>query len=495
MLKFTGHPYIDIGVATIVAFAGKKKPEQLSADDLDAIADYMAQNYTVKPLRNFLTVAFPNSGFTQPAYYKEPEKQQIYAERVLRAFHSETPKTEETDTFFGAPVPAIPFDVKGSLVPGRAFRQHIPLLTGEDVINFFPYGDAGMPISGEALLAIQAFPLGCAKVSGKLLAIHSDNPDITFFFAKKFLEQNRLAVHIAQQSEDNNKLDEPHLKLRTLIVDMLLSAAQMQRDFFEEERPFSITAYHMSNSGQGPSLDIYHLPLQIVTFLRVMMNADYQSEWAKIIQRAWEIAAEKKRKEKEAQEFVPRKNYLYEDLFRLPDNANRFLRTYFLRVALKLAKSDDYDPRQKYSTHSEVDIVSWKITQEFLRRIMHMEKDRIDQIRNMGDRLAEYVSSQNDKRFFQEFFIQNRYEFLRNRLLKANLAHVKRGNAPFVEFEPYIQVFEEGTELARSDWRLARDLVLIRMVEQLHTLGWFGKNPDALTDELLQPEQENQQPA
>jgi CRISPR-associated protein Cst1 len=136
MLKYTGHPYIDIGVATITAFAGKKQPEDLSEADLEFIADYMASNYTVNPLRSFLTVAFPNSGFTQPAYFKEPDKQQIYAERTLRAFRANTPKTNETDVFFNAPIPAIPFDVKGELTPGRAFRQHFPLLTGEDVINF-----------------------------------------------------------------------------------------------------------------------------------------------------------------------------------------------------------------------------------------------------------------------------------------------------------------------------------------------------------------------
>lgn len=490
MLKYTGHPYIDIGVATITAFAGKKKPEELTDADLEAIADYMAKNYPVNPLRSFLTVAFPNSGFTQPAYFKDPEKQQIYAERVLYAFRSDTPKTGETDIFLDAPVPAIPFDVKGELMYGRAFRQHIPLITGEEVINFFPDGEPGMPVSGEALLAIQAFPLGCAKVSGKLLAIHSDNHEITFFFAKRFLEQNRLAIHVAQQREDKSKLDEPHLELRTLIIDTLLSAAAKQKDMREEERPFSISAYHISNSGQGPSLDIYHLPLQVIGFLMTMLSADYQMEWSKIVQRAWEVADTKKGGKKTKEEFVPRKNYLYEDLFYLPGNAKRFLRTYFLRIALNLSKMEAGDPRRWYSTKSEVDIVSWKITQQFLRRIMNMEQERITQIREMGDRLAEYVSIQNDKRFFREFFTQNRYEYFRSELLKANLAQVKRGYPPIVEFEPYIQVFEEGNELARPDWRLARDLVLIRMVERLYALGWFSQNPDALNQEVLQTEQE-----
>lgn len=489
MLRYTGHPYIDIGVATITAFAGKKKPEQLLTVDLDNIADYITDHYTVKPLRGFLTVAFPNSGFTLPNFFDEPEKQRLYAERVLRSYRTDIPSTGELDIFFNAPVPAIPFDVKGELTLGRAYRQHIPLSMGEEVINFSPNGEAGIPISGEALLAIQAIPLGCAKSGGRMLGVHSDNNKITLHFAKKFLEQNKTLLLI---SRGEDKYPETHLTLRTLVIETLLNASEMQREYKEDSEPFSITVYHISNSGQQPMLDIYHLPMQVISFLRKMMSADFRREWEKIIQRSWEIAPEKKSKKQEKkQDFVPHKNYLYEDLFQLPENASRFLKTYFLRVALKLAWKDESDPRQSYSTKSEIEIVSWKITQEFLRRIMNMEQDRIDQIRAMGDRLAEYVSGQNDKRFFQEFFTQNRYDYFRSRLLKTNLAHVKRGSSPIIEFEPYVQVFEEGVELARPDWRLARDLLLIRMVERLYAVGWFGKNPDALTDELIESEQES----
>jgi CRISPR-associated protein Cst1 len=493
MIQYSGHPYIDIGIAATLAFVDKQNPEDLTEADLEQVARYMTENYTVKPLRSFLTVVFPNSGFTQPAFFSEPDKQKTYSDRVLFSFRSETPITENLDSFFGSPIPAVPYDVYGTLTQGRAFRQHIPLLTGEDVINFFPNGDAGMPISGLALFFIQAFPLACAKVGGKLLAVHSDNPEITLFFAKKFLEQNRMAVHMAQQREDSGKMDEPHQKLRTLIIDTLVTVAKKQEDFRVSEQPFSITAYHLSNSGQGPSLTIYHLPLQVINFLWRMQNADMESDWAKIVHQAWEIAPPPKGKTEAPPDFVPRKNYLFEDLFKLPDNASRFLRTYFLRIPLKIAKMEPGDLRQKYSLQDETDFISWKITQEFLERIMHMDQDQIDQIRIMGERLAEYVRSQNDKRFFQEFFRETRYDYFRNRLLKANLTQVKQGNPPIIEFEPYIQVFEEGTDIARPDWRLARDLVLIRMIECLYRdKNWFASHPEALADELLQTQEEDQ---
>lgn len=485
MLRYTGHPLVDVGVATITAFAGKREPEQVTEADLDGIADYIEREYVRQPLISFLTVAFPNSGFTQPAYNKQPEKRQIYAGHVLRAYRTGTELLEEKCAFTGEPAAAVSFDVKGELQPGRAFRQHIPLLTGEGFINFHPYGDAGVPVSGTALLAIQAFPLGCAKCGGRLLAVHSDNPQLTQHFAAEFLLENRRAVQLAQAS-GSSKLPETRFSHRTLLIEVLLRAYEAQREARADEALFSLTAYHLTNSGQGADLNIYHLPMQTVVFLREMYSARYAAQWEPIVRRAWEIPPKDK---KTAEGFEPRKNWLYEDLFGLPQNAARFIRTYFLRVALRYAQGKS-DPRTEYHLDTEVNLVSWSITDCFLRRILNMEKERVEQIRQLGDALADYVAEQNDRRFFRDFFTAQRYDFFRNALIKANLAHVRRNKPPFIKLEPYIAVFEEGDGVAQTDWRLARDLVLIRMVEQLYQRGWFQSNAEVLAETVAEAPEE-----
>jgi len=488
MLKYTGHPLFDVGVATLTAFACKRLPEELTREDLQVAADYMARNYTVNPLRSFLTVVFPNSGFTQPAFFNDPEKQAIYAQRVIGSYDEVNTDavSSEVDVFLGIPASSVSFDVYGRIQPGRAYRQHIPLTTGENIINFYPYGDAGLPVSGLSMLAVQALPLGSAKCAGRLLSVHSDSPEIMLHFARSFLEHNRRAISLAQEQGDS-KLPENHLILRTLLIDTLLKADEMQMESMDEQHPFSITAYHLSNSGQQPALDIYYLPLEITGFLRTVNRAPLLQYWQPLVQRAWEIAP--KKKQKEDKEFKPRRNYLYEDLFRLPDNARPFIRTYFLRSALRSARAKG-DPRTEYSLAHEISLVSWKITEVFLERIMNMDQDRINSIREMGDGLADYVCQENDKRFFTRFYTETRYDFFRNALIKANLAHVRRGNPPIIALDPYLHVFEEGGELARPDWRLARDLVFIRMVERLHVLGWLGENKDALPEQAVDEEDE-----
>ncbi|MBI2941463.1 MAG: type I-B CRISPR-associated protein Cas8b1/Cst1 [Chloroflexi bacterium] len=490
MLKYTGHPLVDVGAATIAAFVGEVDLAAIGEQDLGRVADFIAENYVVDPLKSFLNVAFPNSGYTQPAFEKAPEKRREYARRVLRGYPADTPRLAETCPFTGER--AVATALSDSLPAGRAFRQHVPLLTGEGVINFHPWGNAGLPVSGKALLCIQAFPLGCAKCGGKLLAVHSDNSDLIYDFAREFLEENRRALSLAQQS-GSNKMPEAKASAKTLLVETLLKVEQRRRDEAQDRRPSSVTAYHLSNSGQSnpldarnPPLEIYHLPLELTDFLSQIVSPDYKAEWQKIEARAWQLPRPKKKAaDEQADDDRPRRNLLYEDLFRLPMNAPAFVRRYLLRIPVRTRFEDD--PRRTYSLRGEANLVSWKLTELFMRKVMTMDKDRVQQIRDLGDRLANYVLQQDDKRFFAGF-LDHRYNSFRTALLRANIAHVRAGNPPLITLDPYVEVFEEGDDLERRDWRLARDLVLIRMVEQLHQQGWLGSHPDAIPEVGEEPE-------
>ena len=58
MLEYTGHPLVDVGIATIIAFVDKRRPDELTEADLDEVADYITREYVRDPLKSFLTVAF-----------------------------------------------------------------------------------------------------------------------------------------------------------------------------------------------------------------------------------------------------------------------------------------------------------------------------------------------------------------------------------------------------------------------------------------------------
>jgi hypothetical protein len=473
------------------------------------------------------------------------------------------------DPFTGLPAAQTSFDVKGELAAGRAFRQHVPLTTAEGIINFHPYGEAGLPLSGLGMLALQALPLGCAKVQGRLLAVHSDDPRLLLHFARQFLETNRRNILAAQQAGEK-KLAEYEQKPRTLLIDLLLQAmrapsplaplpqvgegnwpshlaplpqvgegnwpshltpllqvgegnwpshpatlpgwesgeqAQAGSMRLRQAQPppphpepvegqtlwVNLTAYHFTNSGQGADLAIYPLPLEVGAFLdAAIKNPKYRLAWEDLEQRGWQLTRPARG---ETQAPPPRYNSLYEDLFTLPQGAARFIRTYLLRIPARRRFADD--PTRTYSIRNEAQLVSWPLTDLFLRKVMHMDKNRIEQIRTLGDALAGYVAEENDSRFFFNFFNTRRYGDLRAALIKASYACLRRGQPPLVSLDGFIAVFEEGVDLPRSDWQLGRDLVLIRMIERLYERQWIqlhtAELPEAedLADRERQGEQDN----
>jgi CRISPR-associated protein Cst1 len=75
-------------------------------------------------------------------------------------------------------------------------------------------------------------------------------------------------------------------------------------------------------------------------------------------------------------------------------------------------------------------------------------------------------------------------------VIQASKQRLQRGSGPVISFDAFLEVFEEGDELPRVDWRLAWDLVLIRVIEKLYEAKWFENNRDALLEEEKEPQME-----
>ncbi len=213
MLNYTGHPLVDVGVATITAFANKRDPIELTDIDLYDIAMFMSREYPKSPFKSFLSIAFTsNAWFIQDAYnpdnkpnLPEEKRQEILQTRNKWASHhllqwgqDAVPNSTEYDVFTGAPAVAV--ELSGKLPPGRAGRAQVPLLAGDESINLYANGFPGIAVSGETVLCLQALPLGCAKCGGKLLIVHSDNPEIMLHYAREFLRVNRGDAQLAQEA-------------------------------------------------------------------------------------------------------------------------------------------------------------------------------------------------------------------------------------------------------------------------------------------------------
>ncbi len=464
--SWTNHALVDMGIASLVTFSGRERPEDLTLDDLEKFACYAEQAYFSPELASYLTVLF-TSNFINPSF--SAEKKISFVREIVRSHKNQPDPNLAPCTYCGRP------SVR------RAHRDLVPMLTGREQINFFPDGTPGLPLCGNCIVALQALSIGSPMCSGRSLVVSCDATKVTQEFVKVWQPEIRKRVHLSQQSGQKLVIKRP----LTRTIDALTKIDAQQ----EVETGSSITVYHVSNSGQDPRADIYFLPFSVIRFVHRARAATYSAMWKEMVRHAWEMSSKQKTAENGDAKADVARNYLYEDLFSLPDSAASFVRVYFLRKAKRYAQGPR-DPRATYRGWRDYIPGLWGITSLFLEEVTGMDTGRIEAIRKLGDALAGEISTRDDRSLWGRAYRAGRYGEIRLLLIRASRARIKRGDQPVASFDDFLQVFEEGEELPRVDWRLAWDLVLIRVIEKLYEAKWFDKHRDALDEEEKESEME-----
>jgi CRISPR-associated protein Cst1 len=120
-----------------------------------------------------------------------------------------------------------------------------------------------------------------------------------------------------------------------------------------------------------------------------------------------------------------------------------------------------------------------------------MEEQRVNALRLLGETIANYIMENDDKTMFARVYRARRYWEIRMLLIKMSRSQVLRGKPPVISFDDFITVFEEGEEAPRIDWRLAWDLVIIRVIETLYQNKWLQRHQEELLEsEGLEEEEE-----
>ncbi len=467
MLNYTGHPLIDTGVAALTVMAGRRNPTELTMEDLHRVADelrdlYVEQDpitgwYRQGPLTRDLVWIYPNSGFVNPAFGEKrwaadpqgvSEKIREYTDRTLYAFLSEPAQGAGACSFCGRPS------------VWQVSRAQVPLLSGF-CINFSPNGAIGVPICGYCLLAIHALPFGTRVVRGRRrLAVHCDDPAVMRRLVEEAVEEARRVVHLRHQATEQAAW--PVMSWpRTRLVEALREVERQTPGVLRG----SVTLYTFTNDNRDADLRIDRLTSPALAFLR---EAEHEAPhepgrraaWVRAVERGWQQP-----EQGEVVESGERKNQLYEDLYGLPEGARRFFRKHI------------------WPTHN------WALAALFLRKVMFMEKERLDLLFDLGTRLAEYAL-QRRRSFYYEFARERSYSTWRRRLLNAADDWSRQGRV-LITADEFVRAFVPPADATYSDWGLARDIVTLRMIELLAQAGALpsGEEPLLPPDEIDEGEE------
>ncbi len=516
LLKWTGHPLVDVGLATLCAMVEKDDPAKLTLEDLDAAGDEIRRAYTES-----IFVAYLSCGYTMNAPYTNPttgkEAKAAALKRLLLPHR-------------GAPddgLAGVRCVFSGEAATHLMERSQMPMLTGAGVLNFFPNGRSELPVAGPYLLAIQALALGGRRSEGKLLIVHCDDPQWTLHFARRYLGCNRRIINLSRANKLPGDDDPENVLTRevpgglnkekkpkypdakapeSLVMDDLVEVVSHRKQGAFAEAFTSVTVYLLSNSGQGPSLAIEHIPGTFINFLHHLHGSAHASHWKRLVDRTWragkggeteepEEGGRKKKTKKTGKRVAPRgpgrsRNDLYNDLLPIFEHgycdwraATRFIRRHLLSDATTYyfdpARVPDLAPRFGYE---QLELIDWELTALFLERVLGMKKERIELIKDFASRLSELIDKHDDKRLFRELVFTGKEWEYRAILTKVQMQYAKDRGKLALGFDEYVDVFLNFDPDERASWSLVRDLISIRLVERLFELNFFdrGGNREAL---------------
>jgi CRISPR-associated protein Cst1 len=475
-LRWTGHPLVDHGIATLVAFANDKRggvngPAYVTLDDLELFARYAEGALKAKTVTSHASVLFTsNVPYLQPSF--KPERRAESARHVLRSHQATLDPSGARCAYCGRSA------IQAATPTGRAYRDAIPMLTGQGVLNFAPGGDHGQAICGQCTVSLQALLFGAPSCEGRALVVQADDPGLLVKLVGTWFSESRKRIQLTSIDEKAVTWKAP----RTRLIEQLVT---LRREDERADQASGLTIFHLSNSGQGPGIGIHALSARVVQFVREAQGALCRQAWGHLERRAWRDAKYKDAdRDPNAEERPYWRNTFYEQLFDLPASAARFV-----RGRLMAAQTASLDVKQ---THGHIPL--WGLTVLFLREVMGVEKDRIEAIRALADSLADEIIGNNDRRLFRGVFQANRYAGVRRLLLQASSHRLNRDLPALVDFEGFLLIFEEAEELSRPDWRLAWDLVLIRLIDRLHERGWIRAHKDDIDDVTSRLDEEDEAP-
>jgi len=495
--------------------SGKSAPEQLTAEDLDRCAQELEDNYFSGLMNSYLACVFMNSEYVQPDPKKENGKERKalkrkeYARRILRAhrWEGDVGSGNLKCAYSGLPATHL------------VHRSQVPMLTGEDVLNFLPAGRGVLPLAGPYLLAVQALPMGGRRAEGRMLIAHSDDSNLMIAFAAKYLADNRRLLNLARKGQlpvrdgpdpmlerehaakDGNHAKYPDAKAPTSLVasDLMEICAQKSLD---AQAGSSVTVYVLSNSGQGPSLEVHHIPSQVVRFLALVQRAGAAWYWQQLVARSWLEPSKKKEAGEDQQPTTRRtssrkkvstpgvpgsagrsRNSLLQDLFAIFEG--EFIDR---RAAAHLVRSHLFrDIRwNRIATNAipqndELSLVNWQLTELFLNEVLGMERAHVEKIRDFADRLAEHIAGSNDRALFRDLVYGQKPWEVRNALVKAQRNEAKDHRKLLFGLEDFVDVFMADDSVGLADWGMIRDLISIRVVEALHSRNFFEQRAEWLS--------------
>lgn len=312
-VHWTGHPFVDAGLAAIAAVTGVQRLEDLTPEHLHKAARELErillsdQSLGIGVSKAFaksqMSQIFPNSELVNPSNWRgstQEEKAENVRRKFRDALQSDLRRAQQCLKSSGDEVCSICGERRpaGTMVLVR--KDKMPLLEG--IVNFYSAFAYGVRICGLCALAVRFLPLSMMRtgVYNRLWFLHTQALLVAIAISRTY-GWNHFNNLIAR----NEALDffgawETAGDAGTvlyLLCELLERFSDQLRSLYQN--PMPTTAYLFSNDNRGGFVHMLPVPHELMSFLaklQIKSHHAYKRFWQELLQ----VASNLKGKERDA---------------------------------------------------------------------------------------------------------------------------------------------------------------------------------------------------
>lgn len=427
-------PFVTLGIIAIELLC-EKPFNQCTYEDLSSAAELLVTWYLTPAWSKELYSIFPNSKYVNVSIKDKKGESLQFLSNLISNIVSPIKDSSTLCQFCG--------NVTNETCYAKTV---VPLAGSYYLSNFFPSFQQGIHVCPRCVLAIQFAPLLCYKAGGKPCLISSGNLNLLKAYGKEVL--TALKSHYTSgefaNKENSGLYDEGFKSPENAIFNLAykFSSKYVIEGICSEQE--TIVLYHMDNYNQNPKgISIYRLPSGVFSFVSSVMNSpNYKVAWYALLSRHYFNKTQK------------------DNSIPIWKTSRNVIHTFLLEnKSIIWAFKDD---------QTRTVTLPWRLVEEYCKRVRLMNQQRLNDIKNCADHIAESIRIKNNKKRVNAIVSSKTLEEFRNQIRLSMVDWQKLGKSePLIKFDQFTSILIPGDY---RGWTEVRDLIAVRLYEQLHDM-------------------------